>query len=62
MCWEKGHGNAGARQAGRRQGDDDGQAADDLHHMTAPDQSPVGFAIACAAARGIDRKEPTPNS
>ena len=43
MCWEKGHGNAGARQAGRRQGDDDGQAADDLHHMTAPDQSPVGF-------------------
>ena len=43
MCWEKGHGNAKARQAGRRQGDDDGQAADDLHHMTAPDQSPVGF-------------------
>jgi hypothetical protein len=28
---------------GTRQGDDDGQAADDLHHMTAPDQSPVGF-------------------
>jgi hypothetical protein len=61
MCWEKGHGNAGARQAGRRQGDDDGQAADDLHHMTAPGSvSRRVSQLLAALPRGIDRKEPRP--
>ena len=61
MCWEKGHGNAGARQAGRRQGDDDGQAADDLHHMTAPGSvSRRVSQLLAALPRRIDRKEPRP--
>ena len=62
MCLEKGHGNVGARQAGRRQGDDDGQAADDLHHiLIAPDQfSRRVLQLLAALPRRIDRKEPRP--